>query len=187
MAHMAHGRSFDPPTSESPRSRSWHAVVPVLATALVLTGPVAGGRSQADDAKPVAAVTLAGRVIDRETDKPVSGAEIAVERTIRGADPHQLPAWVGSTTLQSDADGRFRLEFPPEQMAEARLCIAMRIRHPDFVRRKSRRVLFAAIMRGVTRGEQPFFATIPLERGVEYTAQVVVSGGKPAAGRASAH
>ena len=37
-------------------------------------------------------------------------------------------------------------------------------------------------MRGQARGEEPFFATITLEKGVEYTGQVVTPAGKPAAG-----
>ena len=32
------------------------------------------------------------------------------------------------------------------------------------------------------RGEEPFFSTIKLEKGVEYTGQVVIPGGKPAVG-----
>ena len=93
-----------------------------------------------------------------------------------------LPAWAGEGLIRTDAEGKFRLEFPAEQVAERRLCIAMRIRHPGFIGRKSRRVALADLIRGQARGEEPFFAKLTLERGVEYTGQVVVPGGKPAAG-----
>ena len=58
----------------------------------------------------------------------------------------------------------------------------MRIRHPGFTWRKSRKVALADLIRGQARGEEPFFAKLTLERGVEYTGQVVVPGGRPAAG-----
>ena len=121
-------------------------------------------------------------MIELKNGKPVEGAEIVVERSIRGADPRKQPAWAGESAIRTGADGRFRLSFPPELVAERRLCIAMRIRHPDFVRRKSGKVALADIIRGQERGEEPFFTTIALQRGVEYTGQVVVPGGRPAAG-----
>ena len=42
--------------------------------------------------------------------------------------------------------------------------------------------MLADIIRGRARGEEPFFATITMERGVEYTGRVVTPGGRPAAG-----
>ncbi len=112
----------------------------------------------------------------------MAGASVIVERSIRGAEAETLPPWAGESTTSTDAEGRFRLTFPPEQVADPRLRIGLRVRHPAFVPRKSVKVAFTDIMGGRARGEDPFFATVPLERGVEYTAEVVIPGGKPVAG-----
>ncbi len=83
--------------------------------------------------------------------------------------------------MRTDADGRFGLSFPREQVAEPRLTIMVRVKHPGFIARRSLRVPLAEIIRGRARGEEPFFSTIRLESGVEYTARVVTPAGKPAA------
>jgi hypothetical protein len=128
------------------------------------------------------AIAFTGRVAELEGGKPVEGAAVLVERSIRGSAPAAYPSWCGETTIQTDADGRFRLDFPPEQVAERRHCIALRIRHSGFIPRKSRKVLLADLIREQARGEEPFFAKMTLERGLEYTARVMVPGGRPAAG-----
>ena len=152
-------------------------VIPVMA-AVLLVVPSAMAWEDA----PAKDVAFPGRVVERETGRPIAGAEIVVERSIRGLARREMPPWIGETRIRTDADGRFRIAFPPEQVAEPGLCIAIRIRHPDFIPRRSSKVPLADLIRGQDRGDEPFFATIPLERGVGYTARVVVPGGKPAVG-----
>ena len=84
--------------------------------------------------------------------------------------------------IRTDADGRFRLEFPPDQVAEQRLFLTLRVRHPGYVPRKSLSVTLAGLIRGIASGDRPFFETITLEKGLEYTGQIVTPAGKPAAG-----
>ena len=183
MADAGIGRSIDRRPLGSPRASLRRTLIGLVFATGILAGLAPAGRCRATisataDDGPI----YAGRVIEGDSGRPVEGAEIVVERSIRGADPGTLPDWVGEITLRTDADGRFRLAFPPEQAAETRLCIALRIGHPGFIRRRSHRVPLTEVIRGQTTGEEPFFATIPLERGVEYAAQVVVPGGKPAEG-----
>ncbi len=127
-------------------------------------------------------LAFAGRVVELETGKPLAGAAVTVGRSIRGAERGTWPSWTGENTVTTDADGQFRLSFPPEQMAERRLWVRLWIRHPDFIPRKSVKVALAEIIRRRDRGEEPFFATIKLERGVEYTGRVVTPGERPVAG-----
>jgi hypothetical protein len=127
-------------------------------------------------------VAFSGRVVDVEDKTPVAGASIVVVRSIPGIPTEALPSWVGETTVRSDADGRFRLEFPPDQVAERRLSLTLRIRHPGFVPRESLGVTLAEVIRGVAKGDKPFFETITLEKGVEYTGRIATPAGKPAAG-----
>jgi hypothetical protein len=183
MLQGAAGRSSDGHSSGPPLPLSRRHVLGMLSAAGMLAGldPIARpGEWDAPELR--GGVTYTGRVIELETGKPVGGAEILLERSIRGAAPPIPPAWLGETSLKTDADGRFRLDFPPEQVAEPGLCITLKVRHPGFIHRKSYRTLLADIIRGQSRGEPPFFATITLEAGLEYAGQVVTPGGRPAAG-----
>ena len=168
---------------ESLRTESGRAAVGVVRATVVLAGLLfASPAATASDVGPGGDVAFSGQVIERETGKPVGGAEILLERSIRGSAARALPAWAGTSIIRTDAQGKFRVEFPAEQVAEPRLFIALRISHPEFISRKSSQVALAELIRGQARGEAPFFTTIALERGLEYTGQVVVPGGKPAAG-----
>jgi peroxiredoxin len=151
----------------------------MLAGLLVISRPISAAM---DDAGTGKGVTFSGRVVDLENKKPAEGASVVVVRSIPGIDSRPLPPWAGESTIRTDGDGRFSLIFPPEQVAERRLSIVLRIAHPGFVPRKSLSVSLAEMMRGESMGDKPFFETISLERGVEYTGQIVTPGGKPAAG-----
>jgi protocatechuate 3,4-dioxygenase beta subunit len=105
------------------------------------------------DARPGDGLTFSGRVVELETGKPVEGAAVILDRSIRGADPRALPPWAGETTVRTDVDGRFQLSFPPEQLSQRQASIMLRIRHPGFIARRSQRVLLAEVIRGKARGE----------------------------------
>ncbi len=145
---------------------------------------VASARSRAgDDPAAVEAVSLAGRVVEQETGKAVAGAEIVVTRSPTVAEEGGIPPWAGDSTLRTDADGRFTITFPPEQVAEPRLAVALsRVAHPDFVPLKGYRVPLATLLRGRREGDRPFFEVVTLERGMEYSGRVVTPDGAPAAG-----
>ena len=138
--------------------------------------------SEGHDVGQAGGVDFSGRVIELESGKPIAGATIHVERSLHGADSAALPLWAGETTIRTSTDGSFRLDFTPEQVTEPATCIALRIRHPEFVHRKCYKVPLAQLVRAQARGEEPFFSTIKLEKGVEYTGAVVIPGGKPAVG-----
>jgi len=137
--------------------------------------------SAAEDAKPVAGLAFAGRVIDLETGKPIEGVAILVERSLPGVDAQSIPSWARPSEIRTDAEGRFQLAFPPEQAAEPGVKFILSVRHPGFIPRKSWETDLATILRRQALGDRPFFETIPLEKGVEYTAQIVTPTGQPAA------
>ena len=134
----------------------------------------------ADDAKPGQGVSFVGQVVEFETRKSVAGASILVERFQRSAGPESIPPWVGESTIHTDADGRFRLTFPPEQVADRRLAFTLSVTHPGFITRKSWETELAALLRDQVRGDKPFFETVTIEKGTEYTGQVATPVGKPA-------
>ena len=168
---------------ESLRTESGRSAVGVVRATVVLAGLLfARAAATASDAGPGGDAASSGQVIERETGKPVGGAEILLERSIRGSTAPTPPPWAGTSIIRTDAQGRFRVEFPAEQVAHPRLFIALRIRHPEFISRKSSQVALEELIREQARGEAPFFTTIALERGLEYTGGVVVPGGKAVAG-----
>jgi hypothetical protein len=134
-----------------------------------------------DEAKPGKDVSFVGHVVELETGKPVADASILIERLLRGADPKSVPHWAGESTIRTDADGRFRLTFPPEQVADRRLSITLRVSLPGFITRKSWGTDLAALIRAQEMGDKLFFETVTIEKGIEYTGQVVTPAGKPAA------
>ena len=146
-------------------------VVPAVEPMLIAT----------DDVEPGQGVSFVGRVVELETKQPLADASILLVRFLRGADSSSVPPWAGESTIRTDGDGRFRLTFPPEQVATHRLSITLRVSHPGFVARKSLETELAELIRGQAMGDRPFFETITMEKGREYTGQVITPAGKPAA------
>ena len=161
---------------------------------LALTGLLALGfasapqalRDQADGTAPKGGVSFPGRVVDVETRKPIAGASVVVERVLPGLPASLIPAWAGESTLTTDSDGRFVLNFPPEQVAERRLSISLRVAHPGYIGRKtSVAAPLVEMILGRKGDDPPFFETIKLARGLEYTGQIVTPGGHPSVAQAS--
>ncbi len=158
----------------------------VVGTGLLVSGrrarAAAGSISGAgEDAKAAERLSFAGRVVELETGEPIEGASIIIERVLSSAGPQSFPSWPNQSAIRTGADGRFHLIFPPDQVAERELKFTLRVRHPGFIPRKSLETDLATILRRQALGDRPFFETVRLEKGVEYTAQIVTPAGKPAA------
>ena len=167
------------------RSPSTRGRIRPLATTALLTGLVVIVQPAAVagvDAGPKKGVAFSGQVVDVDNRKRVEGASIVVVGSIPAVPPEGLLRGGDETKIRTDADGRFRLEFTPDQVAEQRLSLTFRIRHSGYVPRKSLGDTLAGVILGVAKGDRPFFETIMLEKGVEYTGQIVTPAGKPAAG-----
>jgi peroxiredoxin len=153
----------------------------VLVLCIVARARVLG--AAVEEATPNEGVSIPGRVVDLENGNPVKGASVVVERLLPGLPASILPAWAGATTLTTDSDGRFVVSIPPEQVAERRLAISLQVAHPDFIPRKSSTAVpLVEVFLGRKGGDRPFFETIKLARGVEYSGQVVTPEGDPAPG-----
>jgi hypothetical protein len=156
----------------------------VTAGFLLLTITLAGSARFEDRAvEPGASVSFTGRVVDGETGAPVIGASLVVERRLQGVLSCNRPAWAGEQTLKSDDDGRFVLKFPAEQVAERRLAISILVAHPGYIRCKSTTAFSVVeMLLGRQAGDKPFFDTIKLIKGIEYSGKIETPEGKPAAG-----
>jgi hypothetical protein len=151
----------------------------VCLTAAVMFAPVYVSAGPQGDG-----VTFTGRVVELEKEggRPISGATVVIARTLPGVQGKDAPGWVGETSLRTDDQGRFTLTFPPEQAAEPRLWVAVaRVTHPDYVPRKGHPVPLVTLLQGRKYGDKPFFESLTLERGVEFSGRVVNPDGTPAA------
>jgi peroxiredoxin len=157
----------------------------VRAYALLLFLNVLAGAAHASDAAK--GLTLAGRVVEKDSKRPIEGATVLVVRSLAGPPSENPPPWIGESRVKSDANGRFELVFPPEQLANHRLAIRIaRVSHPEFVSRKGALATLNALRLETLRkqlelGDKPFFDTITLERGMEYSGRAVTPLGLPAA------
>jgi peroxiredoxin len=159
----------------------WRALTSLLALAFAAAPHSVGARAASAATK--GEVSFPGRVVAVENGKPIAGASVVVERVLPGLPASLIPPWAGQSTLTTDRDGRFILNFPPEQVAERRLSIALRVTHPGYIgRRSSTLVPLVEIVLGRQGGDPSFFETIKLARGLEYTGQAVTPGGQPGVG-----
>jgi hypothetical protein len=143
-------RAFPPPTEPQPPddpgglklTGSSHATslfgscVATMILGVVCPVSVPGGQSRPAVpalSKQAEGVRFWGRVVDLDGDRPIEGAEVVVERTVLIPFGEAEPAWAGKTALRTDAEGRFTITFPPEQVAELQLRIALRVSHPEYV------------------------------------------------------
>jgi hypothetical protein len=137
----------------------------------LLAGLAWVGMASADERKEEdsEALMLPGRVVAREGDRPVAGAEIVVR------------LGTVAETMRTDADGRFAVRIPPQRRIDPEARFSLAIRHPDFIARTGSSLTPAELIARHARGEPPFFATIRLDPGVDFTGEVVRPDGAPAA------
>ena len=124
------------------------------------------------DAEPSggAVISMAGRVLAREGDRPVAGAVIVTR--------------VGSVEekVVTNSDGRFTFHVPSARKADPLARFSLTIRHPDFITKTGiGETLADMLARGigaVSRRSSHGYGSI---RGIEYTGEVVLPDGSPAA------
>ncbi len=161
----------------------------VVAIVLGVTRPVSvsGGqppaavRADRDATKQAQGVSFQGRVVDLDDDRPIEGAEVVVERSVLIPFGEPEPGWAGRTKLRTDAQGRFTITFPPEQVAEPRIQIALTVNHPDYVSRQAYLSPLISLLRGREFGDRPFFEKVTLEKGLVFSGKIVTPEGEPAA------
>ena len=156
-------------------------ILGVACPVLVFGGqPAAAVRAGRDVAKHAEGISFQGRVVDLDDHRPIEGARVVVERSVLIPSGEPEPAWTGKTTLRTDAQGRFAITFPPEQVAESRAQIALRVNHPDYVSRQAFQSPLISLLRGREFGDKPFFEIVTLEKGEVFSGTVVTPEGKPA-------
>jgi beta-lactamase regulating signal transducer with metallopeptidase domain/5-hydroxyisourate hydrolase-like protein (transthyretin family) len=124
-----------------------------------------------------------GRVVDKDTGKPVAGATVTVRRSLLG-DPElkeQNPV-VQETKHKTDADGKYHFVIPPEQSSKRYLYIELDVEHPDYAPRKNFGYALSMIRKNEKVGERGFFEHVEIRAGKAITGTLQTTDGKPASG-----
>jgi beta-lactamase regulating signal transducer with metallopeptidase domain/uncharacterized GH25 family protein len=124
-----------------------------------------------------------GRVIDKDTGKPVAGATVTVRRSLLG-DPKAgvYNKVLQETKHQTDAEGKYQFTIPPEQSGERYLYIELDVEHPAYAPRKHFGYALSMIRKNEKLGGRPFFDHVEVRPGKEITGVVRTPEGEPAAG-----
>lgn len=145
---------------------------------------------KADDAKkpaepPAKGETLdyTGKVTDKDTGKPIAGAEVVVRRSLLG-DPESQEnnPVIEETKHTTDAQGRYAFTIPPEQSSKRYLYIELDVEHPDYASKKGFGYSLSMIRKNEKLGGRPFFESVELRPAKPVAGIVKKPDGKPAVG-----
>jgi hypothetical protein len=160
-------------------------VMPMLAAAFLVLASTSGLVAATNDRAPASrgGIQLPGRVVDADTQKPIAGAMVTISRVNLAPVPGTpAPGWVGDTIVTTDADGRFTLDVPADQIMDRRIGIQTAFEHPDFIAVAARGATpLAKFIDQWQNDEYYIFQLVPLVRGVEYSGLLLDPAGKPAA------
>ncbi len=126
-------------------------------------------------------LTYHGKVVDRETGKPIAGATVEVSHEL-SRDP-KTNSWISlqTTTHKSDEKGNYSFTLPPEEVAQPSLYLVVNAHHPQYQSKGRSGYSHSMIRKNLANGEPPFYATIKLSGGEAISAVVLQPDGAPAA------
>ena len=122
-----------------------------------------------------------GRVVDKDTGKPIAGATVTIRRGLIG-DPEEKEynRVIEENKYTTDAEGGFSFTIPPEQSAKRYLYIQLNVEHPDYVPRKGSGTL-TTIRKNETLGAPAIFRKDRTAARAPATGIIQTPDGKPAA------
>lgn len=163
------------------------AAVPVDTTAtLVLLADTAQATEKPAPEKPAvppqepaSALTYNCQVVDKETGKGIPGARVVVHRSSLTS---QQERFIADSTHTTDADGKYVVDIPAEQVADRYLYIRLDVEHDGYAARKGWGYALSMIRKNETLGERPFFEKTELYPADPVTGLVISPDGTPLAG-----
>ena len=132
-----------------------------------------------DDAKQAESLTYTGKIVDKVTGKPISGATVTVRRSLLTPNDNRI---LEEPHYKTDAAGKYTFTIPPEQVADRYLYIELDVSHPDYAPRRGFGYALSMIRKNEKIGARPFFERVELMPGEPISGTVVTPDGKPAAG-----
>jgi protocatechuate 3,4-dioxygenase beta subunit len=122
-----------------------------------------------------------GRVVDKDTDKPIAGATVVVRRSILTSSQAENRV-LQETRHTTGADGTYSFTIPPEQASDRYLYIELDVEHPDYATRAGFGYALSMTRKNEKLNERPFFETIEMRPAKPITGRVETPEGSPAAG-----
>jgi len=117
-------------------------------------------------------------VVDKETSKGIPNASVVVRRSVLTAQENRI---LEESKHQTDAEGKYSFEIPPEQVAQSALYIELDVDHENYAARKGFGYALGMIRKNETLGERPFFERVELDAAEPITGTLLTPDGKPAA------
>ena len=127
-------------------------------------------------------ITFTGRVLDRITGMPVTGAVVTVERAVTARPKENVKAYKRVTKARTNDKGEYSFALKADELAKPRLYIAVNTKHPRYAGPGRTGRSLARLRKNQRLGAAPFFAELKLYPGKEVTAVVVAPDGSPVSG-----
>jgi hypothetical protein len=127
------------------------------------------------DTKP-APLTYHCLVVEKETGKGIPGAKVTVRRSLLTPQDNKILEESKHTT---DADGKYTVVIPSEQVAERYLYIELDVEHDEFASRKGFGYALSMILKNEPLGERPFFERTELKAAEAVRGTVLSPEGRP--------
>jgi beta-lactamase regulating signal transducer with metallopeptidase domain len=118
-------------------------------------------------------------VIEKGTGKGIPGAKVTVRRSLLTAQDNKILEESKHTT---DAEGKYTVVIPSEQVAERYLYIELDVEHDEFAARKGFGYALSMILKNEPLGERPFFERTELQVAEAVRGTVVSPEGRPLEG-----
>ena len=135
----------------------------------------------ADVPKVEGARTWNGRITDKETGKPVAGADVVVEISISRDKTSNETKTLRKVHHTTGADGSYEFTISPDEAAERLLYITLLVEARDHVGYFGG-YGYGMILKNEKLGERPFFEKLELSPGKAVEGLVKTADGEPAAG-----
>ncbi len=121
-----------------------------------------------------------GRVADKLTGKPLSGASVKI-KVSRFLEQEGQFKTLQETTRTTNAEGKYAFTVGPELVANPAVYLVVETRHAGYMTQDDNNGL-DVILRNQRRGEKPFFQEIQLRPARPIEGRLLTPAGKPAAG-----
>jgi len=138
-------------------------------------------KEQPAEPKPNASEALryTGVILDKATGKGIPDATVVVRRSKLTSQQNDL---IAETRHQTDADGKYTFEIPPEQVAVTSLYIQLDVLQENYASKTGFGYALSMIRKNEGLGERPFFEKVELDRSDPIIGTVVSPDGTPLSG-----
>lgn len=129
--------------------------------------------------EPPVALKYFCSVVDKETGKGIPNAHVVIRRSILTSVENRI---IEESKHVTDAEGKYVVDIPPEQVAEGALYIQIDAEHENYTSKMGHGYALGMIRKNEKMGERPFFEKTELVPADPVTGTVLSPDGKPLEG-----